>query len=451
MSHFDSVVIGAGQSGPSLAAKLAASGRSTAMIERKLFGGTCVNTGCIPTKTLIASARTAHVARRAAEYGVNIGGPVRVDMKAVKARKDSIVAQSHDAVEKSMKTTPNLTAIEGQARFLDAHSIAVNGETHTADNIFLNVGARAQIPSIPGLDGIPFRTNSSMMEVDFLPEHLIILGGSYIALEFGQMYRRFGSDVTIVNRGARIMAREDPDVTQAVQEILEGEGIRIYNGCQNIRAAAGVKLIWNTGSVEGSHLLVATGRIPNTDDLALDRAGIHTDEHGYIMVDDQLRTTVPHIWAMGDCNGRGAFTHTSYNDYEIVAANFFDNDPRRVSDRIACYNLYVDPPLGRCGMTETEVRATGRPALIATRPMTKVARAVEKGETQGFFKVLVDSESKLILGASLLGVECDEVIHLLLDMMYAKKPCSVLQRAMHIHPTVSELIPTLLGDLKPLV
>ncbi len=453
MSYFDSIVIGAGQSGPSMAAKLAAAGRPTAIIERKLFGGTCVNTGCVPTKALIASARVAHFARRAAEYGVKLPGLVQVDMRAVKARKDAIVALSRDGVEKQMKTTPNLTAIEGHARFVDAHSISVNDVTHSADNFFLNVGARAQIPKIPGLDHVPFLTNSSMMAVDFLPDHLLIIGGSYVALEFGQMYRRFGSQVTIVNRGDRLVAREDPDISAAIQAILEAETILINNGANGIRAASRngrVELTWDSGSVEGSHLLLATGRMPNTGDLGLDLAGVNTNADGYVEVDDLLRTSVPHIWAMGDCNGRGAFTHTSYNDFEIVAANLFDRDQRRVSDRIPCYNLYTDPPLGRCGLTETQVRSSGRPALMGTRPMTRVGRAVEKGETQGFLKVLVDAESKLILGASLLGVECDEVIHSLLDIMYAKVPYTVVQRAMHIHPTVSELIPTLLGDLKPL-
>jgi pyruvate/2-oxoglutarate dehydrogenase complex dihydrolipoamide dehydrogenase (E3) component len=324
-----------------------------------------------------------------------------------------------------------------------------------ADRIFINVGARASIPSIQGLDRTPYLTNSGMMGVDFLPAHLLVLGGSYIGLEFGQMYRRFGSQVTIIERSDRVIAREDADISDAIGKILEEEGIQVLTGVE-IAEAAGrdgqvtVKLKGKPGTIAGSHLLVAVGRVPNTDDLGLEKAGVALDKKGYIVVDDQLRTSVPGVWAMGDCNGKGAFTHTSYNDFEIVAANLLDNDPRRVSDRILAYNLYIDPPLGRAGMNETEVRKSGRKALMGTRPMTRVGRAVEKGESKGFMKVLVDAESKLILGASLLGVECDEVIHSILDIMYAKAPYTVMQRAMHIHPTVSELVPTMLGEMKPL-
>ncbi len=456
-SRYDALIIGTGQSGPFLAARLAAAGRRVAVAERKRFGGTCVNTGCIPTKTLIASARAAYVARRAAEFGVTIGGPVAVDMKRVKARKDLVVERSREGVEKGLREAKNCTVYEGHARFEGPHTVRVGGELLEAEQIFINVGARAAVPPIPGLDGVSFLTNSSMMDVDFLPPHLVILGGSYIGLEFGQMYRRFGSEVTIVQRGERLIAREDDDVSDALRQILESEGVKVITSTCDFqiekrdgRIAVRMTCGGQPREAAGSHLLLAVGRVPNTEDLGLDKAGVETDRNGNIQVDDQLRTNVPGVWALGDCNGRGGFTHTSYNDFEIVAANLLDNDPRRVSDRITAYALYTDPPLGRAGMTEKQVRASGRKALIATRPMTHVGRAVERSETQGFLKILVDAETKRILGASMLGIEGDEIIHSILDVMYAQAPYTVIQRAMHIHPTVSELIPTLLGDLRPL-
>jgi pyruvate/2-oxoglutarate dehydrogenase complex dihydrolipoamide dehydrogenase (E3) component len=453
---FDAIIIGTGQSGPPLAGRLTAAGMRVAIIERKLFGGTCVNTGCIPTKALVASAKGIHMARRATDYGFQTG-PIIVDMLAVKARKDGIVAASNQGVEKWLRGMKNCTVYQGHARFESPRTVRVGDEVLEAGKIFINVGGRAATPSVRGLDTVGFLTNSGMMAVDFLPDHLIVLGGGYVGLEFGQMYRRFGTEVTILQRGGCLAAHEDPDICEAILKILEGEGIEAITSADvNEVAPRDGQVVCKFSvngaerEIRGSHLLVATGRVPNTDDLGLDRAGVAVNNRGYIQVDDQLRTSVPGMWAMGDCNGRGAFTHTSYNDFEIVAANLLDNDPRRVSDRIVAYNLYIDPPLGRCGMTETEVRKSGRKALIGTRPMTKVGRAVEKGEIQGFMKVLVDAESKLILGASLLGVECDEVIHSLLDIMYAKAPYTVIQRAVHIHPTVSELVPTLLGELKPL-
>jgi pyruvate/2-oxoglutarate dehydrogenase complex dihydrolipoamide dehydrogenase (E3) component len=456
-TRYDAIIIGTGQSGPSLAGRLAAAGRKVAILERKRFGGTCVNNGCIPTKTLVASARAAWVARKAADYGVIIDGPLRVDMRKVKERKDGVVRLSSVGVENWLKNTPNLTVYEGHGRFAGPRTVEVNGQQLEAPWIFLNVGGRASKPPIPGLDEVPYLNNSTMMEVDFLPEHLVVIGGSYIALEFGQMYRRFGSDVTVIERGPRLISREDDDISDAVRQILENDGVQVEtNSCDFSveKRGSGVAVKVTCGGVRkeivGSHLLVATGRTPNTEDLGLDKAGIATDKNGYIQVDDELKTNVEGVWALGDCNGRGAFTHTSYNDFEIVAANLLDNDRRRVSDRITAYALYIDPPLGRAGMSEKEVRKRGIPALKGVRPMTRVGRAVEKGETQGFMKVLVDAGSKQILGASLLGIECDEIIHLILDVMYAKAPYTVIQRAMHIHPTVSELIPTLLGDLKPL-
>jgi pyruvate/2-oxoglutarate dehydrogenase complex dihydrolipoamide dehydrogenase (E3) component len=456
-TKYDAVVIGTGQAGPSLAVRLADAGMKVAIIERKRFGGTCVNNGCIPTKTLVASARAAHVARRAGDYGVMIPGSIVVDMKKVKMRKDAVVRRSSEGVEKWLKNTQNLTVYKGHARFADAHRIRVGDELLEADKIFINVGGRASVPPLGGIDEVSYLNNSTMMDVDFLPEHLIVIGGSYVGLEFAQMYRRFGSEVTVVERGPRLIHREDEDVSENIKTILEGEGIKIRLGAECIafekrgdKLAVQVDCSTGDKSVIGSHALLAVGRVPNTNDLGLEQAGIEVDKRGYIQVDDQLRTNVPGIYALGDCNGRGAFTHTAYNDYEIVAANLLDGDERRVSDRITAYALYIDPPLGRAGMTEAEVRKLGRKALIGKRPMTQVGRAREKGETDGFMKVLVDAETKKILGASLLGIECDEVIHSILDVMYANAPYTVIQRAMHIHPTVTELIPTMLGELKPL-
>jgi pyruvate/2-oxoglutarate dehydrogenase complex dihydrolipoamide dehydrogenase (E3) component len=454
---YDAIIIGTGQSGPFLAIRLAKAGRKVAIIERGLFGGTCINTGCIPTKTLVASAELAHVARRAAEFGVLTGGEVTVDMKKVKARKDEIQRPSQEGAEKRLREQPNCEVYKGHARFESGHVVAVGEDRLTSEQIFINVGGRASIPPIPGLDQVPYWTNSSMMGVDVLPEHLIIIGGSYIGLEFGQMYRRFGSKVTILQREAHLIPREDEDISDAIREIVEREGItvRLNATCITVekrgdKVIAGLDCTADPAPVTGTHVLVAAGRRPNTADLGLDKTGVAQDKRGNIIVDDELRTNVPGIWALGDCNGRGGFTHTSYNDYEIVAANLLDNDPRKVSDRITAYNLYIDPPLGRAGMTEAEVRKSGRKALIGKYLMSSVGRAIEKSETQGFMKVLVDAESKLILGAAVLGVGGDEVIHSLLDVMYAKVPYTVVSRAMHIHPTVSELVPTMLQDLKPL-
>ena len=455
--NFDAIIIGTGQAGPPLAKRLSAAGMSVAIIERNKFGGTCVNTGCIPTKTLIGSAYAVHVARRGAQFGF-AGGDVRVDMKRVKARKDEVAGRSNKGVEQSLRELKNCTVIEGHARFQSAHEVIVNDEILQADKIFINVGGRATVPPLAGIGDIPFLTNSSMMEVDFLPEHLIIVGGSYVGLEFAQMYRRFGSNVTIIEMGPRLIAREDEDVSEAVREILEAEGIRIHLNAKCIslskrdsQVAVAVECEEGSPEVLGTHLLLAVGRTPNTSDLGLDRAGVTTDKRGYIRVDDQLQTNVPGIWALGDCNGRGAFTHTAYNDYEIVAANLLNVGQRRISDRIQTYALFLDPPLGRCGMTDAEVRNNGRPALVAKYPMSNVTRAVEKGETQGFIKIAVDAETKQILGAAILGTGGDEVVHILLDLMYAKAPYTIVERAMHIHPTVAEFLPTVLAKLEPFV
>lgn len=452
--RFDAIVVGAGQAGPPLAGRLTAAGHTVAMVERKLFGGTCVNTGCIPTKTLVASAYAAHLARRGADFGVSTG-TVGVDMAKVKARKDGIVLDDRNGVEGWLDGMDGCTVFRGHARFEDPHTLRVDDDTLRADRIFLNVGGRAVVPDIPGLADVDYLTNVSILELDTVPEHLVVVGGSYIALEFAQMYRRFGARVTVVEKGPRLASREDHDVSDTIRDILENEGIDIIVGADDIRIAKrdnGFELTSRSDAapIAGSHLLLAVGRRPNTDDLGLDQAGVRTDERGYIVVDDQLRTSVEHIWALGDCNGKGAFTHTSYNDFEIAAANLLDNDPRRVSDRIATYALYIDPPLGRAGMTVEQVRASGRPALVGQRPMTRVGRAVEKGETQGFMKVVVDAETHQILGAAILGVGGDEAIHGILDTMSAKAPYTTLARTMHIHPTVSELIPTMLQEMSPL-
>ncbi|MDH4988385.1 FAD-containing oxidoreductase [Aminobacter anthyllidis] len=453
---FDAIIIGCGQAGPPMAGRLTAAGHTVALIERKLVGGTCVNTGCKPTKTMVASAYAAHLARTGADYGVSTG-TVSVDMKAVKARKDKVTVDSRSGLEDWIAGMKGCTLYRGHASFEGPHEVRVGDELLHGERIFINVGGRANIPDMPGVNDIKYLTNTSMMEVDFLPKHLVVVGGSYIGLEFAQMFRRFGAQVTVVEKGPRLVSREDEDVSEAVKGILEHEGIALRLNAECISFArhadgvqVGVDCTSGDRAVVGSHVLLAIGRKPNTDDLGLDKAGVEMDKRGYVVVDDQLRTNVPHIWAMGDCNGKGAFTHTAYNDFEIVAANLLDNDVRKVSDRIEAYALYIDPPLGRAGMTETAARKSGRKVLAGQRLMTRVGRAVEKGETQGFMKILVDADTRQILGASVLGTGGDEAIHAVLDLMYAKAPIETLQRAVHIHPTVSELLPTIAIELKPL-
>jgi pyruvate/2-oxoglutarate dehydrogenase complex dihydrolipoamide dehydrogenase (E3) component len=453
---FDAIVIGAGQAGPSLAGRLIASGMKVALIERKLFGGTCVNTGCMPTKTLVASAYAAHLARRGADFGVGITGPVIVDMKIVKARADTVSANARRNVETWLRSMDGLTVIEGHARLNGPDTVRVGDDLLQAPRIFLNVGGRASIPDMPGVDTVDYLTNTSILQLDALPRHLVVVGGSYIGLEFAQMYRRFGAEVTVVEKGPRLIAREDEDMSEAIRDILTAEGITVRTNatCIGFKPHAdGVEVDVDCTSgdpvVVGSHVLLAVGRRPNTDDLGLDRAGVTLDGRGYIAVDDTLATNVPGIWALGDCNGRGAFTHTAYNDYEIIAANLLDGASRRVSERISGYALYVDPPLGRVGMSETEARKTGRKLLVSKRPMTRVGRAIEKDETKGFIKIVADADTRQILGAAILGVNGDEAVHGILDMMNAGADYPTLQWAVPIHPTVSELIPTVLGDLKP--
>ena len=454
---YDAIVIGAGQAGPALAARLTSENLKTAIIERQQFGGTCVNTGCIPTKTLVASARAAHMARRGNDFGVNISGDIAVDMKKVKARKDGVVQQSNQGVTGWMKNMENLDVYEGHAQFESSNVIGVNGDQLQADKIFINVGARARVPEMPGLSDIEYFTNSNIMDVDFLPEHLIIIGGSYIGLEFAQMYKRFGSEVTVVEMADRLIPREDQDVSETVKEILENEGVKIQLGAECISFEKrgnyiAVKESCHDEMLEsvGSHVLLAVGRAANTHDLGLEKAGVNVSKFGIIEVDDELKTNIPGIWAMGECNGKGAFTHTAYNDYEIVADNLFGAKIRRVSDRILCYGLFIDPPLGRVGLTEQQVRESGKKALIGKMPMSRIGRAKERSETQGFMKVIIDAESEQILGANILGIGGDEIIHLFIDTMYANKPYHVIKNAVHIHPTVAELIPTMLQDLNSL-
>ncbi len=458
MQSYDAIIIGTGQAGPSLAKRLAGAGQRVAIIERKAFGGTCINTGCTPTKTLVASAYAAHMARRAADFGVVVSGGVAVDMRRVKQRKDAIVASWSAATEASLRATENCRVCRGHARFVAPRQIEVGGERFAAERVFINVGGRAAVPAIPGIDGVPYLTNTTALGLEAVPEHLVILGGSYIGLEFAQIFRRFGANVTVLETAPRLIAREDAEISEAIRAFLESEGVRIVCGVHVSGVATSQRGVVVSGtdagspvSIEGSHLLLAAGRRPNTDDLGLDRAGVAIDARGYITVDEQLRTNVPGIWALGDCNGRGAFTHTSYNDFEIVAANLLDGEARTVHDRIAAYALYTDPPLGRAGMTETEARRSGRKVLVASMTMADVARAIEKGETAGLMKLVVDADTRKILGAAILGTGGDEVIHCILDLMYAGAPHTVLQRAMHIHPTVAEMLPSLAAELVPAV
>jgi pyruvate/2-oxoglutarate dehydrogenase complex dihydrolipoamide dehydrogenase (E3) component len=451
---FDAIIVGAGQAGPALANRLTGAGMTVAMVERGLFGGTCVNTGCTPTKTLVASAYAARVVARAAEYGIEIAQPPRIDLAAVRARADTIVRSHRTGLEEWLSTMKGCTVLRGHARFEAPHTLRVGEAVITAERIFLNVGGRARIPDFPGVEAVPFMTNTGIVALDRLPRHLVIVGGSYIGLEFAQMYRRFGAAVTVVEQAPRLLPREDDKISDEIRQILEREGVVFRLNARCIRFAAhadGVAVIADCTAgdpeIVGSHILVATGRRPNTDDLGLDRAGIAIDANGYITVDDQLRTNVAGVWALGDCNGRGAFTHTAYNDYEIVAGNLLDGDRRSVADRIPTYALYIDPPLGRVGLTEAQAHAMGRRVRVGERPMTRVARAVEKGEAQGLMRVVVDADTDAILGAAILGPGGDEAIHGILDSMASGVPYTTLMRTMHIHPTVSELIPTILSEL----
>ena len=455
--HFDAIIIGTGQAGPSLAVRLAEAGMKVAIIERNKFGGSCVNTGCIPTKTLVASAEVAHYAQRASDFGIEINGSITTNMKMVKARKDAIVNKATKGVEQWLKNTPNVTVYHGHARFLDNRTVFVNDRHLTGEKIFINVGARAFVPPMEGLDQVDVLTNSSILELETVPNHLIVVGGSYIGLEFAQVFRRFGAKVTVIEKSPRLIAREDIDVSDTVLDIMQRSGIDVHlnTNCLAFSSANGmVNAHLHCGNdkltISGSHVLMAIGRKANTEDLGLENTDVKVDHRGIIVVDDQLATHAPDIWALGECNGRGAFTHTAYNDYQIVADNLLSNTQRKVTDRLLAYALYIDPPLGRCGMTEAEIKAAGYNAMVAKRPMTQVKRAVIKGDPTGFIKVLIDTNSKKILGAAILGVNADEIVHSILDVMYADKPYTLIRDAVHIHPTVSELIPTTLENLQPL-
>ncbi len=455
--RFDAIIIGTGQAGPSMAARLTAAGQTVAIVERHLVGGTCVNTGCMPTKTLVASAYAAHLARRGADFGV-ITGEIRIDMATIHARSQKISIDGRNGNESWLRGMERCTLIFGHARFEGPRTVRVGEDRLEADRIFINVGGRAAVPDLPGVDSVPYFTNVSLLDTAVLPEHLVVIGGSYIGLEFAQIYRRFGAQVTIVERAPRLVPREDEDVSETIQSVLEAEGITMRTSADCIRlephpqgVLVGVNCAHHGPDVVGTHVLLAVGRRPNTDDLGLDKAGIQTDARGYIKVNDRLETNVANVWALGDCNGRGAFTHTSYNDFEIVADNLLSGADRKVSDRIPCYALYVDPPLGRVGMSETEARATGKRLLVGMRPMTRVGRAREKAETAGFMKMVVDADTRAILGATILGTGGDEAIHTVLDIMAAGGTATTLAHTMHIHPTVSELVPTLAGELKPAV
>jgi pyruvate/2-oxoglutarate dehydrogenase complex dihydrolipoamide dehydrogenase (E3) component len=452
---FDSIVIGAGQAGPAMAARLTASGERVALIERDQMGGTCVNTGCTPTKTLVASAHAAWLAREGARFGV-LTGPVAVDAARVRARKDAVVEAARANVTRWMENTAGINVFRGHARFTGPHTVAVDDRQLQAARIFVNVGARATVPSVPGIETVPYLTNADVMDLDVVPEHLVILGGSYIGLEFAQIFRRFGADVTILEAAPTFLGREDADIAAEIHGILTGEGIQIEVGITDLsfakadhsitarfRIAAGVDV-----ALKGSHLLVATGRRPNTDDLGLDAAGLVADTRGVIPVDDTCRSAQPHIWVLGDANGRGGFTHTAYNDFEIVAGNLLDGEDRKISDRKPVYALFIDPSLGRIGMSEAEARAAGHRVLVGTRAMARVSRAVESGETRGMMKIIFDAESRRLLGAAIIGFHGDEAVQFLLPALYQGLTDRDIRAMTGIHPTVTELLPYAIADAK---
>ncbi len=452
----DAVVIGAGQAGPSLAVRLAEAGLRVVLIEKERLGGTCVNNGCIPTKTLVASARVAHVARDAARFGIGTGA-VSVDLAAVKARKDAVVQQSRDGLAAWIGGTKTLELVIGEGRFVGPRMVAVGGRVFEAPLVVINTGGTPVRPAWPELTPSRLLTNIEMMELDRLPRRLIVVGGSYIGLEFAQMYRRFGAEVVVLEGADRIIAREDADVSAAVQAMLEAEGVVVHAGCREIAPAdrgEGVVVRWQDASgareVEGDLVLASVGRRPNVAALGLDAAGVALDGRGFIAVDGRLRTSAEGVYALGDVNGRGAFTHTSYNDYEILAGNLIDGEDRDIDHRLFGYALFTDPPLARVGMSDRDALASGKTVLRAELPMARVGRARERGETAGFMRVLVDAETERFLGVTLFGIEADEVLHQFILAMDAGVGFRAMMRAVPVHPTVSELIPTLLGRLRPM-
>ncbi len=455
ITKFDAIIIGTGQAGPPLAASLAKNGIKTAIIEKSHLGGTCVNVGCTPTKAYVASARRAFVAKNSESLGVEVKGEIVINLKTIKARKDKIIQDSRDGLHKMLTETEHISLIKGTAKFVDAHTVSVNGKKYSADKIYINVGGRARIPE--GFSSVPFLTNTSILELEEIPEHLIIIGGGYIGLEFGQMFRRFGSKVTILESGDKLLKHEDDEFGEEIAKIFKKEGIAIRLNSECISAKkkgtqieVSLECTEGAPTLKGSHILIAAGRIPNTDELGLDKTGVKLDKKGYIKVNDELQTNIKNIWALGDCNGQGAFTHTAYNDFQIVNSQLFKEKKRKLSDRYLCYAAFIDPPIARVGMNEKDLREKGIKAKMATRPMSKVARAKEMGETQGMLKILIDDKTDKILGATFLGTGADEYIHTIIDMMYANAPYTVIRDAVHIHPTVSELIPTMLENPKSL-
>ena len=452
---FDAIVIGTGQAGKPLSFALADLGWKVALIERAELGGTCVNTGCTPTKTMVASAQVAHYARDAARWGVH-ASDVSVDMPEVVARKNRVVENAHKRIQEHIDGRPTLKLVSGSAKFIAPHQVQVGAEVFESEKIFINSGTRPAIPRIPGLDTVPFLTNATIMELQAVPEHLIVLGGGYIGLEFGQMFRRFGSRVIIIHNGERVLPREDPDITSALTEALESEGIVLRMNVETKRVdhrdgaiALTVESSGRSETLQGSHFLVATGRKPNTDDLGLEAAGVLTDARGYIIVNGRMETNVPGVWALGDVKGGPAFTHISYNDYQIAYANIVEGKNLSIVNRYLPYALFTDPQLGRVGITETEARASGRKFKMGTFPMSSVSRAIERDETAGLMKIIVDAQSDRILGAAVLGSEGGETVQILGAMVWADAPYTVLRGAVYIHPTMAEGLFGLMESVKP--
>lgn len=452
MKKFDYIIIGTGQAGTPLAFSLAKKGK-VAIIEKSLVGGTCVNNGCVPTKAYVASARRMWDSNHGEDLGIEIPAGSKANLEKIKARKETFVHASRNGIEKSFADNENITLYRAEASFVSDYEIMVNEEKITAKQIFINVGARAAVPE--EYKSIDYLTNISILELTSIPKHLVIVGGSYIGLEFGQMFKRFGSEVTILERGDRLIKKEDEDVSEAVVKIMQNEDITVNLNAKDIKmsqngAELTVKINNTQDSIIASHVLLAIGRQPNTDTLKLENTTIEVDDKGMVAVDDYCRTNVAGIFAIGDCNGHGGFTHTSYNDFQIVEAYLLDKEERKISDRITTYGLFIDPPLGRVGMTKQQASEKGYEILVASRPMSKIARAKEKGETQGFMEAIIDAKTNLILGASVLGVGGDEIINGFTNLMYAKQPYTVFRDGVHIHPTVTELIPTMLENVSPL-